>query len=82
MREGGVENTGASMLLRSDNTRPDKQVLFHNIGSSFVSWYSKELSSWYLAKRRYQVDVSLMSILIWLYFDVLKLKNLGQKVNK
>jgi hypothetical protein len=29
--------------------------------------------------RRCLVDISLMSILFWSYFDVLKLKNEGQK---
>jgi hypothetical protein len=36
---------------------------FYNIGSIFVSWYDKKLSSWYLAKLRYQVDV------YWYLFD-------------
>jgi hypothetical protein len=39
-----------------------------NIGSILVSWYN-ELSSWYLAKLRYQVDVYLISISCLYSFD-------------
>jgi hypothetical protein len=52
-------------------TQPDKQVLFNYIGSIFVSWYNKELSSWYLAKLRYQVDVYLISIWCLYLFDLI-----------
>jgi hypothetical protein len=47
----------------------DKQVLFQNIASFFVSWYNKELSSWNLAKMRHQVDIYLISIWSLYWFD-------------
>jgi hypothetical protein len=49
----------------------DKQVLFQNIRSIFVSWYNKELSSCYLAILRYQVDVYLISIWCLYLFDLI-----------
>jgi hypothetical protein len=51
------------------SNRRDKQVLLHNIRSILVSWYNKELSSWYLAKLRYQVVVYLISIWCQYLFD-------------
>jgi hypothetical protein len=43
----------------------DKQVLLHNIGSILVFWHNKKLSSRYLAKLRYQVDVYLISLYLF-----------------
>jgi hypothetical protein len=74
-----------SLFLQVIQTTPlDKQVIFRNIGSILVSWYNKEMSSWYLAKLRYQVDVCLISIwglyfltLFW-YLQVEKLRSKSQ----
>jgi hypothetical protein len=59
----------AIWLLLCLNTRLDKQILFHNIGSIFMSWYNKELSSLYTVKLRYQLDVYLISIWCLYLFD-------------
>jgi hypothetical protein len=64
--------------MANEETRLDKHVLFHNIGSIFVCWYSKELSSWYLAKPRCQVDVYLISI--WC-LEVEKLRSKSDKID-
>jgi hypothetical protein len=50
-------------------TRLDKQVFLCNKGTILVSWCNKELSSWYLAKFRYQVDAYLITIWYPYLFD-------------
>jgi hypothetical protein len=63
------QNFSIFVLSHSLPTRLDKKVLLLNTGSILVSWYSKELSSWYLEKLRYKVDVYLISIWCLHLFD-------------
>jgi hypothetical protein len=69
MQKSVIVSANKKMGLANYPTR--QTSTFPNTVIIFVSWYNKELSSWYLAKMRHQVDVYLISTWSWYLFDLI-----------